>query len=135
FALLSALGFERIEGVDVAPGIDNAPGRGGRMGHLEIGRDAQNALSVVDSMNGRSGVGLRALEHGRSVRSVVGRGRRAGRKQQGGERESECKASRILHRVFSFLIGFSTAVRSRWRARRDRGSQMPFETRTARSRL
>jgi len=72
FPLFAGLDLERVERIHISFDVDDAPGGCGRVRHLEIGRDAQDALAVFDSVSDGSLIGLRAFEFRGGVWPVTG---------------------------------------------------------------
>src|SRR5258706_13040048 len=70
--VVPSFNLEGIQCVDVSLGVDYAPGGRRGVGHLEVGRNAQNTLAVFDSMGHGSVVALWSFELRRGLGTFVG---------------------------------------------------------------
>src|SRR5688500_18492505 len=90
--------------MDSALGVDDAPGGSRRVGHLEILRDAENALAVLPQVRDGSGIGLRSGEHrGLVMIGVVFRKRRACDELLRGDSDTESTGD-TFHFQFSCCV-------------------------------
>ena len=106
------LDLERIERVNVALGIDNAPGGGGRVGDLEIIGDLQHRFAVLMEKGGHAGIGLGAGELvGLFFTVGLGGERRSRSDHQSAEDGSRQNSGNAFHDRFSLVVFWTGRLR------------------------